>query len=61
MFCFDWVNGRKDVPVNVGGAWWSGDGSLVNPSVFEINHVHEGTIEIQVSNIGCTSEIIPFH
>lgn len=37
----DWVDSAQQVPVNVLGAWWSGHGSLVDPSVVHVNHLHK--------------------
>ena len=44
MMLLDWVNGGKNVPVNVFSTWWGRNRSLVDPSVFEISHFHDGSV-----------------
>lgn len=44
MLLGNWVNSAEHVPVDELGAWWSGDGSLVHPSVVAINHLHQISI-----------------
>lgn len=40
-FLFDWVNRGHDIPVNVLGAWRSGDGASVDPSVVGVDEGKE--------------------
>lgn len=38
---FDWVNSFDNIPVHILGAWWVWNGSLIDPSVAGVYHLHE--------------------
>jgi len=54
-----WVDSSKYVPVNVLVTWWGGNGSLVDPSVFEVSEIHDLTVGNQVNN--WFSILVPLH
>jgi len=58
MFLFDWVNLTDNIPVDKGGARWSSNGTLVNPSVVHIKQVHQVSISHFINNWICR-QIIP--
>ena len=61
VLLLDGVNGLKDVPVNVGGARWSGERSLVDVSVPTVNNVEKVSDGHKVNSWTLVGSIIQLH
>jgi hypothetical protein len=61
VLLLDGVDIAENVPVNVGGARWSGERSLVDVSVLAVNHVHEVSDGHKVNCWALDRSVIKLH